>query len=100
MPRFTVRRWLRSLVNSQPKTIEKKPRLRLVMEELESRLAPAATFKWDGHLDAGGASANNNWSTDANWVGDKSPLTSTDPVINLQFQAGATQLINVNDLPA
>lgn len=48
---------------------------------------------WDGGPDAGGASANANWTTPSNWLGDVAPL----PDDNLVFPAGALLTNNVND---
>ena len=45
---------------------------------------------WDGAPDAGGASANADWSNGDNWVGDVAPSTNA----NLIFPAGALQTTN------
>ncbi len=67
-------------------------RLSLRLTHLEDRRVPAVAT-WDGHPDAGGTSADNKWSTAANWVGDVAPQPGDD----LQFPAGSQQLANVND---
>jgi large repetitive protein len=61
---FNPFQWAKSLFRGRVKTIVKRPRYRLLLEELESRLAPA-TYTWTG----GGGSANPGWATAANWGG-------------------------------
>src|SRR5262245_20527552 len=61
----------------------------LLLDRLETRLAPAVAT-WDG----GGANAN--WTTAANWVGDVAP----NPADYLVFPQGPLKLTNVNDFPA
>ena len=50
---FNLVRWLKSRFRSRGKTVCNKPRLRLHLEELESRLAPASV--WTGAV-------SNNWN--------------------------------------
>ena len=51
---------------------------------------------WDGVPDGGGTSANANWQTATNWVGDGLP----SPGDNLIFPAGPSVVNTVNDFPA
>jgi hypothetical protein len=60
------------------------------IEPLEQRIAPAATFTWDG----GGA--DSFWTTAANWVGDIAP----GPGAALVFPENAARQANTNDFPA
>ena len=62
MTPFKFVRWLKSLYSPRLKTYEKRPRLRLKLEELEHRLAPA-THIWTG----GAGLANNGWNVANNW---------------------------------
>jgi autotransporter-associated beta strand protein len=88
--------WWRSLVkrkftHGRPKPGSKlrgKSSRRLLLEYLESRLAPA-THTWSG------AGLSNNWSLDSNWTGG-SPAGDTNAI--LLFPAAAAQLMNINDL--
>ncbi len=59
---FKFVRWLKSLYAPRLKTYEKKTPLRLKLEELEHRLAPA-THIWTGSAGL----TNNGWSIPANW---------------------------------
>ena len=60
-------------------------------------IQPAAgTAVWDGAPDAGGTSADANWTTASNWVNDVAPASNYD----LIFPASAVQKVNVNDFPA
>ena len=61
-------------------------------ERLEERLL-LATFTWDGITNAGGATANPNWTTATNWVGDVAPGANDD----LVFPAGPVQLSSINN---
>jgi autotransporter-associated beta strand protein len=70
-------------------------RLAWRIERLEDRIVPA-DFRWDGRPDAGGVSVDTKWSTATNWVGDVAPPPGSD----LEFPAGADQLVNVNDFAA
>ena len=54
-----------------------------------------ATRTWDGQKDDGTASANANWMTKENWVGDVAPQVGD----NLVFPANATKKLNFNDFP-
>src|SRR5437879_6315426 len=92
MPRFTWGRWLRSLFRSRPKTITKKARTLLNLEQLESRLAPA-TYTWSG------AGLNNLWSNNSNWQGGVAPKFTT-VADNLVFNStpGAALRSTVDDI--
>jgi len=69
---------------------------RLLVEQLEDRRV-LAVFTWDGAPDAGGASADANWMTATNWVGDVAPSVGGD----LVFPAGVTaNKTNSNNYPA
>ena len=60
---FNPLRWLKYWLSAcRARTSRKKPRLRLWVENLESRLAPT-TYNWSG----GGSTAN--WSDPNNWGG-------------------------------
>ncbi|MGJ8654433.1 MAG: beta strand repeat-containing protein [Opitutaceae bacterium] len=54
-----------------------------------------AQSTWDGAPDGGGSSADANWSTGDNWLGDTAPTATGDYLI---FD-GTTGLINTNDIP-
>jgi len=68
---------------------------RLLVEPLEDRRLLALSV-WDGMPDSGGAPANANWTTAANWVGDVAPSPGND----LVFPADALVLNAVNDFAA
>ncbi len=70
-------------------------RTSLRLTRLEGRCVPAVAV-WDGHPDAGGAGADNKWTTATNWVGDVAPQPGDD----LQFPAAAQQFFIANDFPA
>jgi len=73
----------------------RRPR-RLLVEQLEDRRL-LAVFTWDGAPDAGGTSADANWMTATNWVGDVAPSAGSD----LVFPAGGTDnKTNSNNYPA
>ncbi|MEZ6117747.1 MAG: hypothetical protein R3C28_14420 [Pirellulaceae bacterium] len=55
-----------------------------------------AVYTWDGAHDASGTSADTNWMTAENWVGDVRPGAGDD----LVFPSGAAGLANINDFPA
>jgi uncharacterized repeat protein (TIGR01451 family) len=61
-----------------------------------TKLPSANDAVWDGAPDGGGASADANWATASNWVGDIVPAAGAD----LFFPAAAAQKVNVNTLPA
>lgn len=96
---FNLVRWLRSRFRSRAKTIEKKPRFRLCIEELETRLAPA-TFIWRG------LGADNNWNTALNWqtsgglpaVPTSSPSDLADLVFDVRGAARLTSNNNISGL--
>jgi autotransporter-associated beta strand protein len=62
------------------------------MEELETRDTPT-TFTWSG---LGG---DNNWSSNANWVGGVHPTGNPSQVEDLVFPQGPVQRVTNNDLP-
>lgn len=93
---FHFVRWLRSLWR-RPKgrTIEKKPRARLSVEELETRLAPAS-YLWTG-----GGGLNTNWNNPLNWsasVGAPS-IPTAGAAIDLTFNNTAATFNPVNNIP-
>ncbi len=90
MTPFKLVHWFKSVCNARPRTFVKKPRLRLLIEELETRLVPAS------HLWTGGAGADTRWSTAANWSGG-APSAAT-PLDDLSFPSGPTSLVTNNDL--
>ena len=61
-----------------------------------TRLGSATDAIWDGAPDGGGTSADANWTTASNWVGDVAPVAGDD----LYFPATAAQKVNVNTFPA
>ena len=61
-----------------------------------TRLGSATDAIWDGAPDAGGTSADANWTTASNWVGDVAPVAGDD----LYFPAAAAQEVDVNDVPS
>lgn len=88
---FNLVRWVRSLRRSRIKTIQKTPRIRLRLEELESRLAPA-TFTWIG-------ASGSSWSTAANWQEGFAPKATDTTPANLVFgPLGAGNLNPVNNI--
>src|SRR5688572_28652556 len=70
------------------------PMLPAAMGAWTASTALGVTRTWDGAPDGGGTSANANWSTGSNWVGDAGPSATGD---NLIF-AGTTNLTTVNDV--
>ena len=90
---FNLVRWLKSLYHARRKPFEKKPRVRLRLEELETRLAPA-THTWSG---AGG---NTLWSNPGNWSSGGIP-SAASPLDDVIFPASvpAAQRIAQNDIP-
>src|ERR1700722_8799121 len=71
MGSFNLIGWLKTWFRRRVKTVVKRPRLRLRLEELETRLAPA--FVWTG----AGLALNDKWSNPANWQGSTIPTTGT-----------------------
>ena len=61
-----------------------------------TRLGSATDAIWDGAPDGGGTSADANWTTASNWVGDVAPVAGDD----LYFPAAAAQKVDVNDFPS
>ncbi len=61
------------------------------VERLECRRL-FATFVWDG-----GAGADDNWTTPANWVGEVAPTGAADDI--LQFPEDAARKTNTNNFP-
>ena len=94
---FSLRHWLREVKEKGfgATKARQSRRFRPRVEDLEHRVAPAVRI-WDGVQDLGGATANANWTTASNWVGDIAPQAGDD----LVFAAGAAQLTNVNDFAA
>ncbi len=75
---FNLSRWLKSwLTRRRGRPIVNRPRYRLSMEELETRLAPSVT--WIG-------TASSNWSNAANWQGGILPTAGAD----VNFQPNTT----------
>lgn len=93
MTPFKFVRWLKSLAHGRVKTYNKKPRLRLRLEELENRVTPA-THIWTG------AGADTNWSTAANWKGGlPSAATPLDDLVFPALSSAAISLSTNNDIP-
>jgi autotransporter-associated beta strand protein len=59
-----------------------------------ARTSSGAAFTWDGVPDGGGASADANWSTATNWVGDLAPGATGNTLVF----AASTGLLNTNDV--
>src|SRR5437868_6204606 len=98
MSSFSFLRWLKSLSRSSIKTYVKRPSLRLRLEELEHRLAPA-THIWTG----GAGLADNGWVTASNWsLALPTSVSFKDgdgQYPDLVFPSGATTLSTNNNLP-
>jgi large repetitive protein len=94
MQRFSWSRWLRSLFRPQT-TPYRKAKRHLSMEQLETRLAPAA-FSWTGALAL--QTGNKDWSAAGNWSTNVAPTGAFDDLI---FPIGPTgaALSTINDLP-
>ncbi|MSQ93232.1 MAG: hypothetical protein EXR98_01605 [Gemmataceae bacterium] len=95
MASFNLARWLRLLRRSRVKTIERSPRIRLHLEELESRLAPA-NFIWTG-----GSGLNSNWGTATNWLDGVAPsavVSASDPADLIFGSQGASSLSPVDNI--
>src|SRR5438128_2493206 len=89
MPKFKVRRWLRSWVRDHQPVGRTAARRRPRLERLEDRLAPAV-FSWTG----GAGLANNVWGLAQNWSNKAAPGNGAD----LLFPAGVSVLNTVNNL--
>jgi autotransporter-associated beta strand protein len=87
---FNMVRWLKTLYRSRVKTIVKKPRFRLSVEELETRLAPA-TFTWTGN------GVDRNWSTATNWGGNNLSAATPGP-IDLVFNSNAAAFLSNDNI--
>jgi autotransporter-associated beta strand protein len=87
---FSWSRWLRSLVHSKTKPIQRH-RTSLRLEALESRLAPAS-FVWTG------AAGGGLWSTAGNWQGGVAPAASDPGPDDLTFQSGSAITILNNNI--
>src|SRR5258708_816199 len=85
---FNLVRWLKRWTRPRVTTIQKKPRVRLNLEELESRLAPASV--WTG---AGGTAF---WSNAGNWTG---PAPTSGATVDLLFPNSASTFASTNDVP-
>src|ERR1043166_7256577 len=96
---FNLVRWVKGMWRRRRGStiVNKKPRYRLALEELETRLSPAGlTFIWTG---AGG---NSNWSTAANWsaVPAGTAPSATSILDNYVFgSAGAGATTTNNNVP-
>ncbi len=96
---FNFLGWLKSLTRRRRQPILKKTprRLRLNVEELENRLAPAA-FTWTGANHA----VDTNWSDRLNWVNTATGLVPTvapaaGAPVQLTFQSAGTSSFLAND---
>src|SRR5207249_4669111 len=87
---FNWRRWLRSTSQSRPRVPHSRTSRRLLVEQLESRLAPA-TFIWTG-------AASTSWATGANWQGGIAPPSASGPLDDLVFPSTATRFSAINDI--
>ncbi|MBI3409393.1 MAG: Ig-like domain repeat protein [Planctomycetes bacterium] len=94
MSSFSFLRWVKSLVSSPRTPIQKRPRVRLSLEYLEDRLAPA-TFAWDG-----GGGNDHRWSNPLNWAGNVRPTGTSTAHEDLIFPSGvpAASHATLNDL--
>jgi autotransporter-associated beta strand protein len=81
-------RWLKRGCHSRVKTIVRKRRFRLCLEELETRLAPALVWT--------GAAGNSNWSSPGNWQGGTIPTVGA--TVDLVFNSTATPYTANNDI--
>lgn len=88
---FKSLRWVNRLFRQRARTIEKKPRFRLVLEELETRLAPASVWS--------GAAGNPNWSDPGNWVGGAVNVPVAGTPVDLIFSNTATSFSSNNNIP-
>ena len=97
---FNLLRWVKSLrsrLRTKGSPIMKKPRIRLLAEQLETRLAPA-TFTWSGADIALLGPTFNNWSDGNNWVGGNKPTTINGAAPDLVFDTtAAVGLRNTTD---
>src|SRR6266446_3360197 len=85
-------RWLGHLFQKQIRTPKRGPRVRLGLEALEDRLAPA-TFTWTGQgIDA-------NWGTKENWQGNVAPTGVPGSLEDLVFPSGPSKLSTTNNIP-
>lgn len=97
---FSPIRWLRYLYRSRVKTYERKPRLRLCIEELENRITPTTTYTWTG---AGGL-ANDTWNYNVggvtNWLGDVvPPQNNSSAAVALVFPSGPANTTGTDNIP-
>lgn len=90
MTPFKLVHWFKSVCNARPRTFVKKPRLRLLIEELETRLVPAS------HLWTGGAGGRYPLEHRGQLV-RRHPSAAT-PLDDLSFPSGPTSLVTNNDL--
>jgi autotransporter-associated beta strand protein len=86
-----VAHWLRSWIAPRP-TTRKPQRIRLEMDALEDRFAPA-TLTWTG-------AANNLWSNANNWLNESSNPQAPVAGDDLIFPTGPATLTTFNDLAA
>lgn len=86
-----VAHWLRSWIAPRP-TTRKPQRLRLELDALEDRFAPA-TLTWTG-------AANNLWSNANNWLNESNNAQAPVAGDDLIFPTGPGALTTFNDLAA
>src|SRR5262245_3389651 len=91
MAKSSISKWLRSAGRTKANTVHnRRPRLRLTLDELESRLAPAS-FIWDG-------SSSGLWSDPQNWNNNPANTNAPGNGDDVVFPAGAQNLANTNDI--
>src|SRR5262245_1579812 len=88
---FNLVRWVQGLWRRRRgKTIvNKRPRYRLAVEELETRLAPAQ-FIWTG------AAGNTAWSNAGNWLGGIAP-SAASTLADLVFDSRGSGALTSNN---
>lgn len=94
---FNLVSWLRSLTRRRARPIEKRPRFRLTLEELENRVAPAV-FTWTGNDTLANGATANKWSANANWAGNVAPTAGAPVQLNFQ-NLGTAFFTAENDIP-
>ncbi len=91
---FNLVRWLRSLARRRGRPIEKRPRFRLNLEELETRLAPTV-YTWTGASAATNGASFNKWSDAGNWAAPGVPTVGA--AVDLNFQNAGTSFFTADN---